>query len=87
VYTYIFDKKGKCNQEKIESSCPSCFSSNLQTILDIKKYHWKKINENQYVSDFESKLMIELPTEKNVFAISVLRMDWTRVLYDILMEK
>ncbi len=86
-FKYAFDKKGKCISEKVEAGCDSCLVKYLQEVLAKEKYHWKKINENQYVSDYASKLMIELPPEKNIRYFKILRMDWSKELYDILMEK
>jgi hypothetical protein len=56
-------------------------------LLAKEKYVWKKINENQYISKFEDKIMIELPTENKSNSITIIRTDWTKILYDILAGK
>lgn len=46
-----------------------------------------KLNENQYISKFEEKLLIELPTENKTNTIRIIRTDWNKVLYDIMKGK
>lgn len=84
---FAFDKNDSCKIEKITFTCDSCFARRLESILKIENTGWKKINENQYVSKFEEYLMIELPVDKNAYTISILRMEWSKLLYDILMGK
>ncbi len=84
---YVFDEKGLCTTETTNTRCDSCHDGYLNAILDKKKYSWKKINENQYISRFEDNMMIELFPEGEVRTISVLRADFTRELYDLLMKE
>jgi hypothetical protein len=86
-YEFSFDSVGKCNKEKIIFFCDTCMQHKLNPILGFQQYQWRKINENQYISRYEDRLMIELSPEKNVPSFSILRMDWTRILYDILTDK
>src|SRR5436190_13679426 len=57
-HIYRFDKSGKCSSEKTITWCDSCHEKLLQSLLAEKKYDWKKINMNQYVSDFSASLFI-----------------------------
>ncbi|MBL7725589.1 MAG: hypothetical protein JNK27_15680 [Chitinophagaceae bacterium] len=86
VYIYLFDESGRCKSETIMTRCDSCLTGLLQAALAQKKYEWKKINENQYISKFEDKLMIELPPENPNHSFSFLRVEWTRKLYDLLIK-
>lgn len=83
-FIYGFDKSGKCQSEKVVAGCDSCFNKFLQTALGHKKYEWKKINENQYVSKYTAHMMIELPADGNDFSYTVLRTEWTKELYTML---
>ena len=86
-FIYGFDKAGKCNSQKTIAWCDSCLNKFLQLALDEKKYQWKKINENQYISAFDDKMMIEISAvDKNYFFL-ILRTDWSKLLYDMLIEK
>ena len=87
THTYKFDKAGKCIMEKVVTTCDSCYKGLLNDLLKQGKYQWKKINENQYVSRFEDKLMVELPVEKNDFYYTIFWTDWNRTLYDMLTGK
>lgn len=84
---FVFDEKGLCTTETINTRCDSCHDGYLKNILDKKKYNWKKINENQYISRFEDNLMIELFPEGEIRTISVLRADFTRELYELLLKE
>ncbi|HRE38418.1 MAG TPA: hypothetical protein PK092_08225 [Chitinophagaceae bacterium] len=84
---YSFDSLGRCLREKVIAGCDTCIHSKLQSILNIQSYKWKKINENQYVSRFEDRLMIELSVNKQEHSFYIHRMEWTQLLYDILLGK
>jgi hypothetical protein len=84
-FIYRFDKNGDCKSEEIKASCDTCFKKYLQDALAIKKYKWKKINENQYVSSFSKKLLIELPYEGSTnFSFMVLQTQWSKKLYRLM---
>lgn len=82
-----FDKARNCKSDALLFNCSSCYKKELARLLAIEKYGWKKINENQYISKFEDKLMIELPTENQSNSITIIRTDWTKILYDMLSGK
>ena len=84
VIVYGFDEAGQCQSERIQAGCDACFSRLLKDVLSYKKYHWKKVNENQYISDFDSKRMIELPVDEADKVIVILRTNWTKELYRLL---
>jgi hypothetical protein len=83
-FIYRFDKAGKCISEKVVAGCDSCFTKYFQAVLDRKKYEWKKINENQYISGFAAKMMIELPPDSKNYSFVILRTDWSKQMYDLL---
>lgn len=83
-YSFQFDKNGLCKSAKSTFDCIPCYTKELTVILNVEKYNWKKINENQYVSKFDENLMIELPTDNATNSIHLIRMEWTKVLYDLL---
>ena len=86
-FLYRFNKEGKCISEKITAYCDSCYKKFLGDLLAIKKYKWKKINENQYISGYNSKMMIELPVkEETSFFYIILRTNWNKKLYQLILE-
>ncbi|MBI3138443.1 MAG: hypothetical protein HYZ15_07655 [Sphingobacteriales bacterium] len=85
-YIYAFDDNHLCFSETIITHCDSCLTGYLQQVLDKKNFGWKKINENQYISRFADNLMIELSADEALHSFSVLRVDWTRELYDMLIK-
>lgn len=85
-FIYFFDKEGKCRLQKTIAYCNTCIDKYLQDALKQDKYKWRKINENQYISSFEEKLMIELPADGKEFSFMVIRTDWSKIIYDMLSE-
>jgi hypothetical protein len=83
-FIYRFDKTGKCKSEKVMSSCDSCLNKYLAAALARKNYEWRKINGNQYISNFASRMLIELPGDTNNFSYIILRTDWSKQMYDLL---
>ncbi|MFZ1313068.1 MAG: hypothetical protein WAR38_09400 [Chitinophagaceae bacterium] len=86
-YIFTFDKTGRCKSETIITRCDSCLTGLLQKVLDLKKFEWNKINENQNISKFEEKLMIELPAENYDHSFSILKVEWTKELYELLLKQ
>ena len=80
-FIYGFNKSRKCQWEKIIAGCDSCFNKFLKAVLDKKRYEWKKINENQYVSKYASRMMIELPADNKDFSYTILKTGWNKYLY------
>lgn len=83
-FIYGFNKLGKCQSEKVIAGCDSCFNKFLKNVLYQKKYDWKKINENQYVSKYAARMMIELPPENKDFSYTILKTDWNKNMYKLL---
>ncbi len=83
-FFYHFTKEGKCDSEQIITGAEKVFTNYLDKVLAVKKYHWKKINENQYISDFASAMIVEIPPENKEWSFTLLRVEWTKQLYDML---
>ncbi len=83
-FVYRFDSKGKCKSEKMTVGCDSCFKKSLKAVLENKKFGWKKINEHQYVSKYEARMMIDLPADNYNFYFTVLQTEWTPEMYILL---
>lgn len=84
-FIYGFDARGNCNMEKVKAGCDSCFRKYLQQVLQQKKFGWRKVNENQYVSNFPDRLLLEIPPENKDFSYTILRTEWTREVYNMLL--
>jgi hypothetical protein len=86
-FLYRFNKERKCISEKITAYCDSCYKKFLGDLLAKKMYKWKKINENQYISGYNWKMMIELPVkEETSFFYIILRTNWNKKLYQLIEE-
>jgi hypothetical protein len=82
-----FNEADSCIAEKYVSSSPNTYKLLLDSIIAQKKFEWRKINENQYVSKFSDRLMIELPVKKDDNSFTVFHAEWTRELYNMLTGK
>ena len=85
-FVYYFGDNGKCNMEKVTANCDSCLQKYLKHALEQKKYKWKKINANQYVSSYEQKATLELPGDEKDKSFTILRTEWTKEFYKLLTE-
>jgi hypothetical protein len=83
-YQCDFESGGKCIVQKITAGCDSCIQEKLNTILSDKEHQWKKLNENQFISGFESKMMIELSVKKTDHSFTIRKIDWSLPFYKIL---
>ncbi len=84
---YQFDKKGKCSSETFKATCDSCIKGLLTRMLSRSSYEWKKINENQYVSKFSDRILLELPVEPDDYSFTLFRAQWTKEVYDLLLKQ
>ena len=85
--TSRFDKNNKCTSQTFKATCDSCMQGLLSRLLSRKSYQWKKINENQYVSRFEDRILLELPIDPGDYSFTVFRAQWTKELYDLLLKQ
>ncbi|WP_448700475.1 hypothetical protein ACFGVR_00910 [Mucilaginibacter sp. AW1-3] len=63
---------GKCVSEKINFDCDSCYQKIFKVMLDKKRFHWKLIDTNRYLSKISRKLLLAGNTEGHYFTLSIL---------------
>ncbi|MBK8952194.1 MAG: hypothetical protein IPM85_07835 [Chitinophagaceae bacterium] len=87
TFEYFFASDKKCITEKVTANCDSCYKRYLKELLGKKKYGWKQLNENQYISAYKWQLMIELPIkeEKQLFYM-LMKVKWNKQTYAMLLE-
>lgn len=79
-----FNTKGLCFEERTTAPCGDCLKPWLEKVLADKERGWKKINEHQYISNFEQKMFLELPPEGEQSFFKIFRVEWTKEMYEIL---
>lgn len=72
VLTLGFDSTGKCILEKNSTRCGDCQQTLLASVLRKKKYKWKSINNNQYLSKFSAGLLLEVQYYSETYFITFL---------------
>lgn len=83
---YSFDKSGKCSAQKTITWCDSCHEKLLQPLLAENKYKWKKINMNQYISDFSFGVFVEIQMIDNTYSFTIFRSNLSKKMYEFLLE-
>lgn len=84
---YSFNKSKICISEKTVTSSDSARQNYMNLVLEQPAYEWKKINGNQYISKFSSKMMIELPGNSVDHSFTIYKADWTKEVYEMLNKK
>ena len=87
TFIYEFDSAGVCKSEKYITNCKNCYDRQLHLLIDQARYQWKKINENQYVSRFEDRLLLEVAPDADQYFFTLFRAEWTKEFYDMLISK
>jgi hypothetical protein len=85
-FIYQFDDKAKCNSETIIAYCDSCYLKFLNNVLAKEKYGWIRLNGNQYASKFSERLLLEILTKDSTYSFRLVRTNWTKTLYRMLLE-
>ncbi len=83
-FTCHFSPGGKCRIESYSSVCNSCYRDLLAMTLGQKKYRWKKINGNQYISKYRSRLLLETDPDPGKNSFRIIQTSWTRKIYKML---
>lgn len=81
-----FDSSKQCNLEIWYFNNQLDLNTYLQQVLGDPKWGWKKLNENQYISDFVHQRTLEVPPDNPEWQFSIIRSAWTRTLYDLLTQ-
>jgi len=84
---YLFDSAGKCKIEKLSTGNNDDFQALLKATLSKRKYRWKEINLNQYVSKFSKGLLLEVQAINNNYSISFIKTNLGKQMYRMLMGK
>lgn len=83
---YIFDRSGTCSSEKVITNCDTCFERLLKMVLAKKKYRWKRVNANQYVSKFSAGMFIEMQGANGIYSFTILNTNLDRKMYKFMMK-
>ncbi len=87
-FIYGFDlESGKCNLQRTEANCESCYKKYLDNLLEQKIHKWKKLNENQYISRYEDHMLVELAPDENDHSFTVFRAQWSKDFYEMLTKE
>ena len=69
----------KCNDQKIKFECDECMQNWINDILSIKKYKWKQLDKNRYISAPE--FLIEFHFDTSKLSIQFLKSTLSREEY------
>jgi hypothetical protein len=71
----LFNKKGDCISQKMEFTCDSCYNIFLKWTLAVKRYQWKSIPNNRYVSKYSKHMLVIINDADHYY--TVLYQPWT----------
>ncbi len=84
--TLVFDNKNECTREIYwGKEMPDC-ENIVKLLTKDSTYGWIRINENQWVSNFDSQLLIEVHEIEKRCRTQILRTAWTKELYELLLK-
>jgi hypothetical protein len=86
-YLYSFDKSGRCRMEKFSTTSDKYYQEAFSALLKKRKYRWKNINLNQFVSKFSKGLLLELQMIDSIYSISIIKTGMDKTLYRLLLGK
>jgi len=67
-------KKGICLSEKVSLDCDSCYQKIFKLFLDKKRFDWKLIGTDRYLSKPSRKLLLAGNAAVHAFTLSILNM-------------
>lgn len=80
-YIYKFNKSGKCISQKTITGCDSCHQTLLQSVLALKKYKWRSLNQNQYVSKFSKNVLLEIQEMGQTYWFMLFKIKLSKKMY------
>lgn len=80
-HIYKFDKLGKCISQKTITRCDSCHQKLLQPLLVLKKYRWRRINQNQYVAKFSENIFLEIQEIDQTYWFVIFKLNLSKKMY------
>ncbi len=66
-----FDKQGKCRVQKMSFDCDSCYRRIFKDFLDRKRFDWKLVGPDRYLSKISRKLLLVGNTAGHYFTLSM----------------
>jgi hypothetical protein len=79
-FTCYFNSKNRCYKQTQSSDCDSCFRKYLQQVFDMKRFAWKQINKNCYLSKPFWSTTILIDSTKQ-YSFSLVHDHFSRVLH------
>jgi hypothetical protein len=80
-HIYKFDAQGKCISQKTITHCDTCHKKMLQPLLALKKYRWRRINQNQYVAKFSENIFLEIQEIGQTYWFVIFKLNLGRKMY------
>ena len=78
-----FKKRGNCFFQKEAFSCDTCYKISLTVMLNKKRFKWKQIGTDRYLSKYRRHLLLAGNAEKHYYTLTMLDIkeeDYKRLL-------
>lgn len=85
--SYRFNKEGFCIIEKFATASEKEYQKKLKTTLRKKKYGWRSLNLNQFISKLKKNILLEVQVIDGIYSISFIKTNLDKELYNLLLIK
>lgn len=83
---YRFDKNNQCIIEQLSSTSEKEYQDKLKSALHKKKYGWKSLNLNQFISKFSKNILLEVQMINGIYSIIFIKTNMDKELYNLLLK-
>ena len=81
-FCYQIDPKGVCFATITSSPCFECVDKNLKSVLEQKRYGWKQLSNNTWISDYKHCLQLTLARDAaGSTTLEIRKMLWSKRLH------
>jgi hypothetical protein len=80
-FTYSFKKNNRCYKETAEGNCEPCFTKLFNDATLAKRYKWKKISDNLYLSKPLWNLTLIRSDEEQSFSYTIVKDYFSRTAH------
>ncbi|HEX4957744.1 MAG TPA: hypothetical protein VFV46_06165 [Lacibacter sp.] len=80
-FTYSFKKNNRCYKETAEGNCEPCFTKLFDDATLAKRYKWKKISDNLYLSKPLWNLTLIRADEEQSFSYTIVKDYFSRTAH------
>jgi len=83
---YRFDKNNRCVLEQFSTISDKEYQHKFNATLHKKRYKWKSINLNQFISKYSKNILLEVQMINGIYSIIFIKTNMDKALYHLLLK-